>query len=241
MKKRFFAMFLVLALALSLATGVSAAENGGALVLDAAEDGGKIVLTVSLKDCGGVSNGRFGVEYDASAVTLVDWTVNAECAMSSVNDENAGVVHLAWIGSDLAEETTLMLTLEFRRAEGSTEDLTLTAAGEGIFAGEEEVEVAEGSANVTYVPEETEPTVTEPDPTEPEKPDDGKGSWLDKIKDWIGGWFNPGKPEPTEPTATEPTETTVPATSEPAEEPGHSGGWFDWIRDWVGGWFKPGR
>ena len=65
------------------------------------------------------------------------------------------------------------------------------------------------------VPDETE------EPTEPEKPDDGKGSWFDKIKDWIGGWFKPGKPTPTEPS--EPAETTVPeitapaATTEPTE------------------------
>lgn len=75
-----------------------------------------------------------------------------------------------------------------------------------------------------------------PGKPQPEKPDDGKGSWLDKIKDWIGGWFKPGKPAPTEPSETTVPETTAPeATTEPAEEPEENkGGWFDWIGSWFG-------
>ena len=107
------------------------------------------------------------------------------------------------------------------------------------------------------------------EPSEPSEPDDEEPSLLDKIKEWIGGWFKPGEPEETEPsepeetqpeetepsveetepsepeeTQPEETEPSVPETTEPEEtEPSEpetpSTSWFDWLKNWIGGWFKP--
>lgn len=144
MKRRIITMLLVLVMVLSMATAVSAAGTDGsaALGLKLTKADGEAVVTVTLQGCEGVTNGRFSVDYDADVLTLVGVEVSDAYAMSSVNDETAGTVWLAWVGSDLTAERTLMLTLYFTAAEDT---VTVSAESDGIYADTELVDVAGAS------------------------------------------------------------------------------------------------
>ena len=100
---------------------------------------------------------------------------------------------------------------------------------------EGEVEVEATSAMILVkaeeeeVPEESVPTT----PVEPSKPN--ICGIFDKIKEFIGGWFQPEEPEEpeaTEPVETEPVETepeeSIPATPVEPSKPGW-GNWFNWF------------
>lgn len=155
-KRRIFTMLLVLVMVFSLTTAALAAETGtetAGLSLELAKAEGETVVTVYLTGCDGVTNGRFCVSYDAEVLTLVGVEASDAYAMSSVNDQTAGTVSLAWVGSQLTAEKTLMLTLRFTKAEDSTADVTYTAEGDGIYAGTGEVEVAPGSVTDPYAPD----------------------------------------------------------------------------------------
>ncbi len=108
----------------------------------------------------------------------------------------------------------------------------LNAAIDALELKDVEVPTEPTQPSEPEIPEEsTEAT----EPSEPSEEPGSTGSWLDKIKDWIGGWFGSKEPEETTvPT----TEATEPAASEPAEDTGSTGGFFDWIKGWFGGWGK---
>lgn len=152
--KRIFATFLALVLVLTMTTGAFAAETGtngsAALCLDVLPGASESVVTVSLTGCDGVTNGRFTVSYDAAASALLRVETTGAYAVSSVNDRTAGVVSLAWVGSDLTADKTAMLKLYFRKKDNA--DATYTAQSKGIYAGKEAVEVAAASASESDVP-----------------------------------------------------------------------------------------
>lgn len=128
MRKRIFAMLLVLLLVLPLSVGVSAADPAAKLRMSASPGSTETTVRVSLTGCEGVTNGRFAVGYDPEAVTLKSVHASDASAVSSVNAELAGTVSFAWVGSDLTAEETLMLTLVFEH-QGSAAEVTFTAAG----------------------------------------------------------------------------------------------------------------
>lgn len=124
MKRRLFAVLLVLVMVCSMAAGVSAA--GPAAKHSLAVKPGSAETTVSVMLSGeGVTNGRFAVGYDADAVTLRSAQASDASALSSVNAQRDGTVSFAWVGSALTDDETLMLTLVFEHLQGAAE-LTFT-------------------------------------------------------------------------------------------------------------------
>jgi len=121
-------MLLVLLLVFTATAGASAAETAAKLSLSAVPGAAETVLSVMLTDGEGVTNGRFAVSYDASAVTLKGVQASDAYAVSSVNDTVAGTVSFAWVGSSLTADETLMLTLVFTHLADASE-LTFTVEG----------------------------------------------------------------------------------------------------------------
>ena len=125
MKRRLFAVLLVLTMVCTMAAGVSAAESAAKLSLSVTPGSAETTVSVMLTSGEGVTNGRFAVGYDADAVTLKSAQASDACALSSVNVQTAGTVSFAWVGSELTDDETLMLTLVFEHLEGAVE-LTFT-------------------------------------------------------------------------------------------------------------------
>lgn len=152
MKRRILAALLVLVMAMSMTTVAFAAETGtdgsAALSLEVTPGESETVVTVFLQGCDGVTNGRFVVSYDADVFTLLGVQVSDAYVVSSVNDQTAGTVALAWVGSQLTDEKTLMLTLRFEMDEEIKQDTTYTVESDGTYAGTELVEVAGDSVTV---------------------------------------------------------------------------------------------
>ncbi len=97
MKKNIFACILALVMVFSMALSVSAAEPAdAALVLDVGNGKGTVTVDVYLQGGTGITNGQFAVTYDASVLTLVEVLTSDAYAVSSVNDEEAGTVSLAF-------------------------------------------------------------------------------------------------------------------------------------------------
>ncbi len=146
MKRRICATILALAMLLLLSTTAFATETETdslpALSMQAATGEGEMVVTVFLQGCDGVTNGRIIVSYDAEAVVLMRVETSGAYAVSSVNDQTAGTVALAWVGSQLTGETTLMLTLRFQAVGEKPLDTAFTAESDGIYADGELVDVA---------------------------------------------------------------------------------------------------
>ena len=142
-------MLVVLTMVFSMAAAVSAAETDAAgLRLDVAQTSASVVIEVSLEGCAGVTNGRFAVGYDADVLTLVEVATTGAYAMSSVNDGTAGTVALAWVGSELTAEKTLMVTLTLEVNGAITTDMTYTATADGIYADTQAVEAVDASVTV---------------------------------------------------------------------------------------------
>ncbi len=152
MKKNIFAIILALVMVFSMALSVSATEpaDAAALVLDVGNGKGTVTVDVYLQGGTGITNGQFTVTYDASVLTLVEVQTSDAYAVSSVNDQEAGSVTLAWVGSELTAAKALMLTLKLEVAEGSTGTLTYTAENVGCYTDTEAVEVADDSVSVDF-------------------------------------------------------------------------------------------
>lgn len=125
MKRRLFAVLLVLVMVCSMAAGVSAAGSAAKLSLAVAPGSAETTVSVMLTGGECVTNGRFAVGYDADAVTLKSAQASDASALSSVNAQRDGTVSFAWVGSELTDDETLMLTLVFEHLEGAAE-LTFT-------------------------------------------------------------------------------------------------------------------
>ena len=152
MKKNVFAIILALVMVLSMALSVSAAEpaDSAALVLDVGNGRGTVTVDVYLDGGEGITNGQFTVTYDATVLTLAEVQTSDAYAVHSVNDQEAGRVSLAWVGSDLTAEKTLMLTLTLEVAENAAGILTYTAESVNCFTNQEAVEVAGARADVAF-------------------------------------------------------------------------------------------
>ncbi len=142
MSRKISALLLALVLVFSLTLCVSAAESETSLTVAAQHHGDEIVVTVSLSGGQGITNGRIAVSYDPQVVILTDAQALTQCGAASVNQETAGTVSLAWVGSDLGAEAD-MLRLTFQA--DTLADLTFTAEATEAYAGETRVEVASGS------------------------------------------------------------------------------------------------
>ena len=154
MKTRIRALLLVLVLTLTMATGAWAAGTGsedaaGARLRTTAEyRAGNAVVTVYLEGGEGVTNGRLAVAYDPKAATWTGARVLESFGASSVNGETDGEVSLAWVGSNLTAENTAMVELTFR----ANRDVTFTAKGQEIYAGEAKQTVEEAAVTLAYNP-----------------------------------------------------------------------------------------
>ena len=155
-------MFLALVMVFSMAVGAYAEETETdaepALVLDVNQGKASATVSVYLQGCDGVTNGTFTVGYDSSVFDLAEVQPSDAYALNSVNSETAGTVSLAWVGSELTAEKTLMLTLvlEAKGIRIQQENTEYTVASGGIFAGTEEVYVTDDAVTVTIVPVNTE-------------------------------------------------------------------------------------
>ena len=136
MKKKLFALLLALVMIFSMAMTVSATEPlpEAELSLQVSTGKGSVSVAVYLTGAESVTNGRITVSYDREALTLVEATTCDVYAVDSLNDLSAGSVTLAWVGSDLTAEKTLMLTLVFEIAEGCTKDLTYRVDADEVYA-----------------------------------------------------------------------------------------------------------
>ena len=152
MKKTLIALLLALTLVFSMAMGVSATEASGdaALSLQVSTGKGSATVEVYLTGAAEVTNGRFTVSYDADELKLVDVKTSDVYAVDSINDTVEGSVSLAWVGSELPAEKTLMLTLTLEIAESCTKDLTYRVEANGVYAPSGEFQVAGDSVTVAY-------------------------------------------------------------------------------------------
>lgn len=148
-------MLLALVMVVSMATGTFAAESGtdasAALELDVAQGTDTAVVSVYLTGCNGVTNGRFSVSYDTAALSLTNAVVSNAYAVGSVNDHTKGTVTLAWVGSQLTADETLMLTLNFK-VISDADQVTYSAESLGIYANGTKVDVSAVTAAVSTNP-----------------------------------------------------------------------------------------
>ena len=152
MKKKLFALLLALVMVFSLAMGASATEPLPEAELSLQVSTGKASVSVAVYLTGAefATNGRFTVSYDAEALTLVETQTTDAYAVDSINDTEDGIVTMAWVGSELTKEKTLMLTLVFEIAEGCTKDLTYRVDADEVFAPFGEYSVMWDKVTVPY-------------------------------------------------------------------------------------------
>lgn len=155
MNRKIYAILLAFVMLLSLSTTVFAVESDAdstpALYIQAQQEEGEMVVSVYLQGCGGVTNGRFIVSYDPEAVAHATVATSDAYELSSINDQTAGTVALAWVGSQLTEEPVLMLTIRLRPVGEVFVETTYTVESDGIFADGEQLAVA--GASVTTEPD----------------------------------------------------------------------------------------
>ncbi len=150
MKTRICALLLVLVLLAAMTTGVMAAqppvETG--LVVEATANDQLVTVKVLLQAGQGVTNGRIVLAYDAQVLTLASAEAISGFGAVSVNTDSAGQVALAWVGSQITEDVTL-LTATFTGGQGS---LIFTAEATDLYAGEEKLELPAASATISFNP-----------------------------------------------------------------------------------------
>lgn len=136
--RKIIAMGLVLVMVFAMCGGVVATEtepNGTtALKLELTTGSEEVTLAVYLQGGADVTNGSLTVTYDTAA-ELLSVAKSDAYTVSSVNDTEDGTVTLAWVGSEIAEESTLLLTLEFHTGLHIAEDISFAAESNGLYAG----------------------------------------------------------------------------------------------------------
>lgn len=152
MKTRIRALLLAVVLVLTMTTGVFATPASQKLTVEADYKAGTTVVSLTLDGVAGVTNGRLAVTYDPKLVTLVDSEECLSCGTSSVNRNTAGTAALAWVGSQLTGEETLMWKLTFQTVEGAAQDVTYLAAATELYAGATALDPASGTVTVAYNP-----------------------------------------------------------------------------------------
>lgn len=150
MKTRICALLLVLVLLGTTTTGVMAAETPAetALLVEATASDEVITVKVLLQAGQGVTNGRIVLSYDAQVLTLTGTEAITSFGAVSVNAESAGQVALAWVGSEITEDVTL-LTATFTGGKGR---VIFTAETTDLYAGTEKLELPAASATVSFNP-----------------------------------------------------------------------------------------
>ncbi len=150
MKTKILALVLALIMVCSMAMSVSAAEGDktGGLELIVGNGKGSVTVDVYLQG-DGITNGSITVTFDATVLTVAEITVSDTCAMHSVNAETPGSITLTWVGSELAAEKALMMSVQLEVAEGTVQDLTYTAVAD-CFTDTEAVAVAATSVTVPF-------------------------------------------------------------------------------------------
>ena len=170
MKTKILALLLALVMVCSMAFSVSAAETQEpAFVLAVGNGKGTVTVDVYLEGGAGITNGSVTVTFDASVLTLANVQASSAYAMHSIN-EAEGAITLAWVGSELTAEKTLLLTLPLEVAEGTDKDLTYTAISGGCFTNTDAVTVNDARVTVAFnVPVDT---------TELERPSPQPRLWM---------------------------------------------------------------
>lgn len=113
MKKRIAALLLAMLMVLSMTTLSVFAQEPAQLVLSAQYIDGKAVVELSVENADGLTDGQLRIDYDANALALENAYASKACAAASVNTKTSAVVSMAWAGSKLTNEQTLLLTLVF--------------------------------------------------------------------------------------------------------------------------------
>lgn len=214
MKKRISAFILVLVLVLSMSMNVAAADGAELVLANSTNESGQTVVSLSIKNGEGITNGRVSIKYDSLLVKLVSVSVNSDCRFTSVNDESLGKVSFAWVGSDFTAEETMLMELTFETSSSMVGTAVYTAEADEAYADGVAVDVkaAEISQMLTGTKPVT-PPVTEPDEpdvpvnppvTEPDEPDvpaecpftdiDGHWAEADIEKVYFAGLFNGVEP-----------------------------------------------
>lgn len=144
--RKIIAMGLALIMVLTMCGSTLAAEtepNGTtALKLVLTTGCEDVTLAVYLQGGADVTNGGLTVTYDTAAELLSVEKTDAY-TVSSVNDTEDGTVTLAWVGSSITEESTLLLTLKFYTGLQIAKDIPFAVKSNGLYAGKTPVE-AEG-------------------------------------------------------------------------------------------------
>ena len=145
------ALFLVLAMMFCMIPCVSAASADQAqIVLDAGFMETNVQITVRLEHAANVTNGRLVLDYDAEAAALVEAQKASNVGRISVNENTAGQVSIAWVGSDFTEENSQVATLVFQPRK--EQDLHFAAACPELYAGKEPVKALDTKAYVAWNP-----------------------------------------------------------------------------------------
>lgn len=79
---------------------------------------GEVLAKVLLSGGAGVTNGKVTVTYDADLLSLADIDMVMPCGLYDVNARTAGMLSIAWVGSDSAQTQTLFC-LKLTPAEGA--------------------------------------------------------------------------------------------------------------------------
>ena len=183
MKKRFGSIVLALLLVLMISSNAAAAASDSvSLRVTGAVDETVVTVGVYLT-AEGATNGRVEVAYDAATSELSGVVPGDSGWVVSVNDETAGLVSFAWVGSDLPVDEICLATLKFNVIGPVIHTLVLTYSAQvcelyvsGTEADVETVPVSD-SQNVAVIATggQSGGTVT-PLPTPPETPSEPEGT-----------------------------------------------------------------
>lgn len=167
---------MALLMVLSVCTGAMAATPSTDIALEAAVENGVLTVEVYMT-AEGVANGRIKVTYDKDMVTFLDVTPAENEWVISANNETAGVVYIAWVGSNHPAEGTLLATLTFDVAERARV-VRCAVEVEELYTTEGEETPSQATDNILVVIEEDaseplDPGVSIPTPpTTPVEPED---------------------------------------------------------------------
>lgn len=151
MNKRMKALLLALVLLWTVSFGAVSAQaaEGPQWLLNASADGDLVTVTLTLHKGQGVTNGRVALGYNEDTLTLTGVQAAEGFGAVSVNTDAAGQITLAWVGSDITADDTLMLTASFTGARAGG---AFTAGTVEAYASGSKVEVASAAVTVAANP-----------------------------------------------------------------------------------------
>ena len=140
-------MLLVLVLLLTVPVTAQAA-NSSQWLLETATDGDIVTVTMILKGGQGMTNGRAALTY-SDGLTLTGVQAAEGFGAVSVNTAADGTIVLAWVGSDITADETVMLTASFTGARKGGSFGAETIEG---YASGKKADIAAGSAEILANP-----------------------------------------------------------------------------------------